>query len=304
MYIKKDVKLSKSQIQKIRRGIKADESVRIRLDNKGDVSTYLMLTQTDINKLENNNKSNQIHLSKTQLQSNKHLLSSKSKKKSVEQKSTTVEQKSTTVEQKSTKSTQSDKTSTKDSDITKLIDDYIRNLKVKELEELIIQINEIVKLKQEDFTGAGIGNLFKLAIPFAKKVLPKILGTLGLAAASGAISGATHKTTSGMSINSKDLRIIDDLYHEMGKTDGYEGKSIYNEQSGGFIGTLLATLAGTLLPSPLGGKGVSHPTHSAKGIARAGSKPKGSGKGVVKNYPTHSARGIARAGSKVLKKKV
>ena len=93
-----------------------------------------MLTQTDINKLDNNNKSNQIHLSKTQLQSNKHLLSPKSKKKSTTRPSEVTE---TSGGQKSTQSSQSNKTSnekssTKDSDIAKLIDDYIRNVKVKD----------------------------------------------------------------------------------------------------------------------------------------------------------------------------
>ena len=71
--------------------------------------------------------------------------------------------------------------------------------------------------------------------------------------------------------SSPDYDITDDLYKEM------YGSSI---QSGGFIGTLIASLAGSLLPSLLGGKG----------LYRAGTKPKKGG-------------GLYRAGTKPRKKK-
>ena len=58
-------------------------------------------------------------------------------------------------------------------------------------------INELIKLKSaptQGILGSQEGeNVFKLALLFIKKVLPKVLGTLGLAAASGGISGAVHK---------------------------------------------------------------------------------------------------------------
>ena len=98
-------------------------------------------------------------------------------------------------------------------------------------------------------SGEGIASVI---LPFAKKVLPKLLGTLGLAAATGAVSGATHKATSGNNI-------------------------VEPEMEGGFIWTLLAGLAGSLLPALIGGKSIYRAgTKSRKGgsIYRAGTKPK------------------------------
>ena len=50
-------------------------------------------------------------------------------------------------------------------------------------------------------------------------------------------------------------------------------KSEMAEQKGGFIGALLASLAGALLPSLLGGKGLTRAGHSG-GLSRAGEKKK------------------------------
>ena len=72
-YVKYEVQLSNDQIRKIRRGIKENEAVSIRLQPTNQVKTYLMLTRTDINRLS---KTSQINLSKTQLKSNKHLVDS------------------------------------------------------------------------------------------------------------------------------------------------------------------------------------------------------------------------------------
>ena len=47
-------------------------------------------------------------------------------------------------------------------------------------------------------SGEGIGSIL---LPFVKKFLPKLLGTLGLVAATGAVFGATHKATSGKGLN-------------------------------------------------------------------------------------------------------
>ena len=48
-------------------------------------------------------------------------------------------------------------------------------------------------------------------------------------------------------------------------------KSEMGEQKGGFIGALLASLAGALLPSLLGGKGLTRAGHG-KGLSWAGEK--------------------------------
>ena len=69
---------------------------------------------------------------------------------------------------------------------------------------------------------------FKLAPSFIKKVLPKVLGTLGLTAAPRRINGAVHKAAAGASIYTKsDFDITSNLYKEI------HGSS---SLSGGFIG--------------------------------------------------------------------
>ena len=217
MYQRHDVKLSENQIEKIIRGIEHDVSVTIRLGS-GTIPTYLMLTKTDINHLS---KSSQIHLSKTQLKNNKHLL--KDQPKTLKLNPLPI---------------------VKDvgEDIKEQLERYMQSLTVDELYEIIQLITDLLTLKEAPQDGEGI---LSLALPFIKQVLPKVLGTLGLAAASGAVSGATHKATSGgeISFTKKDNKMMQDLCKEMKRKDG-------------FIGTLLAGLAGNLLPSLLGGKGL------------------------------------------------
>ena len=134
-------------------------------------------------------------------------------------------------------------------------------------------------MKELEQNGTGIGSIIKLALPFVKKVLPKIAASLGLAAASGAISGATHKATSGrgIKVNRKDLEEIMKLGNacECHKIVPYRFIDKMNkdvqEQRGGFFGTLLAGPARSLLPSLLG-KGIKRASgiKRANGIKRAG----------------------------------
>ena len=277
-YVKYEVQLSNDQIRKIKRAMKENGAVSIRLSKTAkhkptnQVKTYLMLTRTDINRLS---KTSQINLSKTQLKSNKHLVDSTSKPTS--KPTATPKSKVTFKEEPVVKETKRD--------LEKMINDYKQNLTIRELEELINTINELIRLKTAP-TQEG-ENVFKLALPFIKKVLPKVLGTLGLAAASGGISGAVHKAaagngvgkaTSGGSIYTKsDYDITDDLYKKM---HGSSITSLSTTQSGGFIGTLIASLAGSLLPSLLG-KGLyragTKPPKKGSGLYRAGTKPSKSG---------------------------
>ena len=84
----------------------------------------------------------------------------------------------------------------------KVVDDV-----TEKLVELTLTPSDVEKIKKvrfndvpevREFEGDSIfGTIAKVALPFIKKTLPKLLGTLGLAAATGAVSGATHKATSG-----------------------------------------------------------------------------------------------------------
>ena len=114
--------------------------------------------------------------------------------------------------------------------------------------------------------GGFLGAIMKI-LP---KVLP-VLGTLGLAAATGAISGATHKAAGGglkraggtipLHFKKEDLKAVINAIGVLEENEmlakGTCKKCMYSikKQEGGFIGALLATLA-TVLPSLLGGKGL------------------------------------------------
>ena len=72
------------------------------------------------------------------------------------------------------------------------------------MDELQCDVGEVVKCEcEEEFRKEGgslgslVGKLTSKLVPVLIKHAPKIIGTLGLAAASGAISGATEKKTSG-----------------------------------------------------------------------------------------------------------
>lgn len=120
-------------------------------------------------------------------------------------------------------------------------------------------------------TGGFLGAIGKLALPFVKNILPKVLASLSLAAASGAISGSTHKATSGRGLRragygiklteneiQKLLKLASACERQNIIPEGTVCKYTHNikEQKGGFIGALIASLAGSLLPSLLSGKGV------------------------------------------------
>jgi intracellular sulfur oxidation DsrE/DsrF family protein len=135
---------------------------------------------------------------------------------------------------------------------------------------------------------AQTGGFLGAIIPFIRAALPtvgKILGTLALSGAAGAISGATNqavkKKMSGEGISlhipKNEMQLIIESTDKLeqvdivpkGTTEMIKGQM--SEQKGGFIGTLLATLASILLPSLLGGKGLLRAGHG-KGLTRAGEK--------------------------------
>ena len=209
MYYRHEVRLSENQVKKIIKAINDDASVRIRLGD-GAISTHLMLTQTDINHLT---KSSQVHLSKTQLKSNKHILDLLHKSPGT-----------TAAPKKFLSINPLPVVKDPGKEIEKLIEDYRQNLTVEELDDIGTMINNLLTLKEPPQEGEGI---FALALPFIKQVLPKVLGTLGLAAASGAVSGATHKATSGRGTKytKGDAQITQELYRKM------YGKSIFEEKN-------------------------------------------------------------------------
>ena len=148
------------------------------------------------------------------------------------------------------------------------------------------QINKLKRMKSKSVRlslsktqmMAQKGGFLKIRLPLAKKLLPtvgKVLGTLGLAGASGAVSAAAHKAVNkkgkGLYRAGKGMKLFipkNEIETMVKTTNELEKYNILpkgtttliisniKEQKGGFIGTLLATLAGSLLPSLLGGKGI------------------------------------------------
>ena len=129
---------------------------------------------------------------------------------------------------------------------------------------------KLSKTQMKSQTGGFLGAV----VPFIRAALPtigKVLGSLALSGAAGAISGATNqavrKKMSGdgiaLHIPSDELELIIESTNQLERADVIPAgttemiKSEMTEQKGGFIGTLIASLAGALLPSLLGGKGLT-----------------------------------------------
>jgi hypothetical protein len=139
----------------------------------------------------------------------------------------------------------------------------------------------VTQLKAQ--TGEG---LLDSIIAIGKAVLPKalpILGSLGLAGATGAISGLANKAVAGkkkggaivLMVTKDDMKKILQLINQLEENGALplDAHKVIMEQisrqEGGFIGTLLASLAGPLLANLLGGKGLER---AGGGLTRAGSK--------------------------------
>jgi hypothetical protein len=136
----------------------------------------------------------------------------------------------------------------------------------------------VTQLKAQ--TGEG---LLDSIIAIGKAVLPKalpILGSLGLAGATGAISGLANKAVAGkkkggaivLMVTKDDMKKILQLINQLEENGALplDAHKVIMEQisrqEGGFIGTLLASLAGPLLANLLGGKGLER---AGGGLTRA-----------------------------------
>ena len=160
-------------------------------------------------------------------------------------------------------------------------------------DELLLTQQQINKLQKAAGKGVRItfsktqiseqtGGFLSAIMPFLTKTVLPALGTLGLSAASGAISGATQRATKGSGLRRRRLekwnRWGEGLYQsgdgifpvmfkkndmkkvlntistfenagliEKGSLEG--AMNGIKEQKGGFLGTLLATLAGSIIPA-------------------------------------------------------
>ena len=164
---------------------------------------------------------------------------------------------------------------------------YLTATQMRKLEKGAARIR-FSKTQLKAQKGGFLGAILGLARTLLPKMLP-ILGTLGLSAASGAISGATHKATGrGLKRAGGAMPLyfskseVSDLLTNINRMEGSgvipsgtskKCMSHIEKQEGGFIGALLASLVGSLLPTLLGGKGLTRAGQSTgKGLRRAGQK--------------------------------
>ena len=150
------------------------------------------------------------------------------------------------------------------------------------------------------FLGKLLGSLLKTGLPLIKNVIKplakSVLIPLGLTAAASAADAGIHKKILGPSNNTliisneemndiiKIVQALEDsniLLKGVTKTVKNETK----EQKGGFLSMLLGTLGASLLGSLLTGKGFarasSNNNNKGKGVVRAGYGNNNKGNGVV-----------------------
>ena len=250
------MKLTDSQLKKVSTAVKNGDSVAIQVSKKSMGSpgnVVLNLTNRQVTKLNGLPGSNEtrILLSKTQLKG-VHVNSSPPANV---------------------------KSSAHENDLQFKVTGAQKDKIANELQKLMI-LNDVSESQFQD--GEGIGSIFKLALPFVKKILPKVATTLGLSALGGITSGLTHRATKG-----KGLRRVGGAIN-LSKNDLEEVMKLGNachcnkivpanfvkkmnedvkEMKGGWVGTLLASLAGTLLPGLLSGSGLRR---AGNGLRRAG----------------------------------
>lgn len=144
---------------------------------------------------------------------------------------------------------------------------YLTPTQIKKVQQ--IQRSGRIKFSKTQMK-AQTGGFLSAIVPFLPTI-GKVLGSLALSGAAGAISGAANqavkKKMSGTGISlhipSNELKLIIESTDKLEQVDVVPKgttemiKSEISEQNGGFIGTLIASLAGALLPSLLGGKGLT-----------------------------------------------
>ena len=144
------------------------------------------------------------------------------------------------------------------------------------------QLSEMIQ--SGGFLGKLLGPLLKIGLPLMKNVITALaksaLIPLGLTAAASSADAGIHKKILGsgnttLIISNKDMEDLIKIVkspEDSGLLLKRVTESVQNEvkeQKGGFISTLLGTLASSLLGSLLTGKGIHR---AGEGIVRAGER--------------------------------
>ena len=110
------------------------------------------------------------------------------------------------------------------------------------------------KKKQNLMVGDGLAEIFKMALPYAKNILPKLATTVGLssigALASSAINKKINKKKNDtiIKLNDNQVKKINDNFKKINDSKIFDKKIFLEEQEGnGIFSFLLPTLV-SLLP--------------------------------------------------------
>ena len=119
------------------------------------------------------------------------------------------------------------------------------------------------KKKQNLMVGDGLADIFRIALPYVKNILPKALTTLGLSSIGALTSNAINKKMNKkkndtiIKLNDSQVKKINDNLKKINDSKIFDKKITLEEQEGnGVFSFLLPTLV-SLLPSLLSsGKGI------------------------------------------------
>ena len=111
--------------------------------------------------------------------------------------------------------------------------------------------------------GDEIASLIQMALPFAKSVVPKVLGTLSLSSLGAHTSSAINKKMNEdhiIKISDKQLDDIDKNLEKINKMNVFDKKITLNQKGSGIFSFLLPMLASTIIPAliPKKGSGISN----------------------------------------------
>ena len=120
------------------------------------------------------------------------------------------------------------------------------------------------KKKQNLMVGDGLADIFKMVLPYAKNMLPKILGTVGLSSIGALTSNAINKKMNKknniskiIKLNNDQVKKINESLKKINDSKIFDKKITLNEQEGnGIFSFLLPMLASTIIPSLIQGKGI------------------------------------------------
>ena len=112
--------------------------------------------------------------------------------------------------------------------------------------------------------GSGLGDIFKVVLPYLKPIAKKIIPSLGIAASSTLVSHGINKALNKkkriggnikIDLSPTDIRKINDILEKLSNMKLTNYKSISQQIGGTIFTSLILPLIGSMIPSSISGKG-------------------------------------------------